>query len=70
MGGRKGYSLTEVVGDLRKVKSSQKELLQGIQDKDPKKVVRASAKLLAKSDKALESIGYGYLFIDSLSNEY
>lgn len=70
MGGRKGYSLKKVVGDLRKVRATQKELLQGVQDKDPKKVVKASAKILAKSDKALESIGYSYLFIDSLSKEY
>lgn len=70
MGGRKGYSLKTIVGDLRKIRSTQRELLQGVQDKDPKKVVKASAKILAKSDKALDSIGYGYLFIDSLSNKY
>jgi len=70
MGGRRGYSLKKVVGDLRKVKAPQKELLQGIQAKDPKKVVKASAKILAKSDKALESIGYSYLFVDSISSEY
>ncbi len=70
MGGRKGYSLKNVVGDLRKIKTDQKELLAGVQEKDPKKVVQASAKILAKSDKALESIGYSYLFVDSLSDEY
>lgn len=70
MGGRKGYSLKKIVGDLRKVRSSQKELLQGVQDKDPKKVVKASAQILAKSEHALESIGYSYLFIDSLGKDY
>jgi hypothetical protein len=70
MGGRKGYSLKNIVGDLRKVRATQKELLEGVQEEDPKKVVKASAKILAKSDKALESIGYSYLFIDSLSDEY
>ena len=70
MGGRKGYSLNKVVGDLRKVRGDQKELLEGIQDRNPKEVVTASARILAKSDKALESIGYGYIFIDGISDEY
>jgi len=70
MGGRKGYSLKKVVGDLRKIKETQKELLKGIKDKDPKKIVKASAKILAKSEIALESIGYSYIFVDSISSEY
>lgn len=70
MGGRKGYSLSKVVGDLRKFKTPQRELSQGVKDKDPKVVVKATSTILAKSSKALESIGHSYLFIDSISGEY
>jgi len=70
MGGRKGYSLSKVVGDLRKVKTLQKELLEGVKGKDPKVVAKATTKILAKSSKALESIGHAFLFVDSISDEY
>lgn len=70
MGGRKGYSLKNIVGDLRKVKTDQKQLLQSIKDKSPKKVVKASAQILSKSDKSLESLAYSYLFVGSVKNDY
>jgi len=66
MGGRKGYSLKEVVGDITKVRTIKKELLQGIKDNDPKKVVSASSRILAKSDTALESLAHSFLFISGL----
>lgn len=69
MGGRKGYSLRKIVGDLRKVKKEQKELFEGIDEKDPKKVVRASAKILAKSDKEITSLVYSLKFIKNLEKE-
>ncbi|MBU2503538.1 MAG: hypothetical protein KJ879_00590 [Nanoarchaeota archaeon] len=69
MGGRKGYSLKKIVGDIRKVKSNQKELLQGIKDNNPKKVVSASAGILAKSDTALESLAHSFLFVGSLKEK-
>jgi len=71
MGGRKGYSLKNIVGDLRKVKSEQKQLLQGIKSKSPHQVVSASASILAKSKTALESLADGFLFVGGLSkSEY
>ena len=70
MGGRKGYSLSTVVGPLRLIKKPENELLRAIENEDPKKVVAYSAKIIASSDLALDSIGYGYLFMDSISNDY
>ncbi len=70
MGGRKGYSLSTVVGPLRPIKKPEKELLRAIENEDPKKVVASSAKIIAKSDLALDSKGYGYLFMDSISEDY
>ena len=69
MGGRRGYSLKKIVGDIKKVKSEQKELLRGIEDRNPKKVVRASAGILAKSDSSLESLAHSFLFIGGLKEK-
>jgi len=69
MGGRKGYSLKKIVGDVRKIRSSQKELLQGIKDNDPKKVVSSSARMLAKSDTALEPLAHSFLFVGGLKEK-
>ena len=70
MGGRKGYSLKKVVGDVRKVAAGRKDLLQGIKEGNPKKVAHASAKILAKSDKALDSLVHSYLFVGSIKSEH
>lgn len=71
MGGRKGYSLKKIVGDIRKVKPEQKLLLSGIKDNNPKKVVSASAKILAKSQQSLESLAHSFLFVGGINeNEY
>lgn len=70
MGGRKGYSLKRIVGDIRKVKTEQKQLLDSIKSNQPENVVKASAKILAKSDNALESLAYSYLFVDSIKDDY
>ena len=69
MGGRKGYSLKIIVGDMRKVKAEQKELLRGIENHDPKKVVQASAGILAKSDTSLESLAHSFLFVGGLDEK-
>lgn len=69
MGGRKGYSLNKIVGDLRKIRSNQKEILQGIRDNNPKKVVSSSARILAKSDTALESLAHSFLFVAGLKEK-
>lgn len=70
MGGRKGYSLRVVVGPLRPIKKEENELLRAIENENPKKVIASSAKIIAKSALALDSIGYGYLFMDSISDDY
>lgn len=70
MGGRRGYSLKEIVGDIRKVKSGQKELLLSIKDKDTKKIVKATTKILGKSDEQIESLAYSFLFMDSIKKDY
>lgn len=69
MGGRKGYSLKRIVGDMRKVRSEQKELLKGIEDNNPKKVVQASAGILAKSDASLESLAHSFLFVSGIKEK-
>jgi len=66
MGGRKGYSIKRIVGDISKVKSEQKELLKGIEDNNPKRVVQATAGILAKSDASLESLAHSFLFVGSI----
>lgn len=70
MGGRKGYSLKEIVGDIRKVKLGRRELLISIKDKDPKKIVKATTKILNKSDEQLESLAYSFIFMDSIKKDY
>lgn len=70
MGGRKGYSLKKIVGDMRKARTEQKQLLAGVEENSPKKVVKASAGILSKSNKALDSLVYGYLFVDSIKQDY
>lgn len=70
MGGRKGYTLKRIVWDLRKIKKERKELFEGIDEKDKKKVISASARILAKSDKAIESLAYSLEFVDELGKEY
>jgi hypothetical protein len=69
MGGRKGYSLRRVVGDLRKVGGEKKRLLQGIKEHDVDKAVTASAKLLAGSDEALDSVVHAFLFVRSIDKK-
>jgi len=69
MGGRKGYSLGRIVGDLRKVGREKKKLLRGIKEHDIVKAVSASAELLARSDEALDSIVHGFLFIRSMDKK-
>ena len=69
MGGRKGYSLKKIVGDVRKVKSDQKKLLEGIKNNDPKQVVSASARILAKSDQALDSLAHSFLFASDIKKQ-
>lgn len=70
MGGRKGHSLAKIVGDLRAVKEEKRELLDAIEHKDVGRVVSSSAKMLAKSNNALESLTHSYLFVDGLKNDY
>lgn len=70
MGGRRGYSLKKIVGDIRKVKADQNELLKSIKDRDIKKVVKATAKILDKSEQKLESLAYSFVFMDSFKKEY
>ena len=54
---------------MRKVKSEQKELLKGIEDNNPKKVVQASAGILAKSDASLESLAHSFLFVSGIKEK-
>jgi len=70
MGGRKGYPLRKIVGDIRKIKEEKADLLDAIESKDVKKVASSSARMLAKSSDALEALAHGYLFIDSLKKDY
>ncbi|GEM_PF-5216573 len=69
MGGRKGYSLKKIVGNLQKVRSEKTQLLQGIKENSPKKVALASAGILAKSDIALESLAHSFLFVGGIQEQ-
>jgi hypothetical protein len=66
MGGRKGYSLRCVVGDLSKVRTEKRQLLDGIKAGDVKTVVASSARIMAKSDDALDAIVHGLFFVRSM----
>lgn len=69
MGGRKGYTLKRVVGDVRAIKKEKKELLEWIDEKNPKEVVRTTGKILAKSNTLLESIATSIQFVDAIESE-
>jgi len=69
MGGRKGYSLNKVVGDLRKIKKEKKELLEWIDEKNPSEVIKSTGKIIAKSDLALDSLATSLKFVDVIESE-
>src|SRR3989344_5935697 len=69
MGGRKGYSLKKVVGDVRKIKKEKKELLEWIDEKNPNEVIKTTGKIIAKSDKLLDSIATSIKFIETIKQE-
>lgn len=69
MGGRKGYTLKRVVGDVRSIKKEKKELLEWIDEKNPNELVKTTGKILAKSDKLLESIATSIQFVDSIESQ-
>lgn len=69
MGGRKGYSLKDVVPDVPELRPAKKELLQGIKANNRKKVVTATAKVVAMSDNALESLAHSFLFVGSIKEK-
>lgn len=69
MGGRKGYPLRNVVGDIRKIKKEKKELLEWVDEENPKKVIKTTGRIIAKSDKLLESFATSIKFIDSIKDE-
>jgi len=69
MGGRKGYSLKGIVRDLSEIKIEREELLTGIKTNNPKKVVQATAGILAKSDDFLESLAHSFLFAGSIKEK-
>ena len=69
MGGRKGYTLKRVVGDVRTIKKEKKELLEWIEEKNPQEVVRTTGKIIAKSDKLLDSIASSIKFADVIESE-
>ena len=69
MGGRKGYALKRVIGDVRTFKKEKKELLEWIDEKNPQEVVRATGKLIAKSEKLLDSITTSLKFVDLIEPE-
>ena len=70
MGGRKGHSLNKIVGSTRKLIKEKRELIEGVKGGDYKKAIVASAKILAKSDKALDALAYSFSFVGSLKKEY
>jgi hypothetical protein len=69
MGGRKGYSLKKVVGDVRKIIKEKKELLEWIDEKNPQEVVKTTGKIIAKSDNILDSIAASIKFVDTIESE-
>jgi hypothetical protein len=69
MGGRKGYSLKKVVGDVRKIKKEKKELLEWIDEKNPNEVIKSTGKIIAKSDTILDSLATSLKFVDTIESE-
>lgn len=66
MGGRKGYTLKKIIGDTRKIRKEKKELLEWIEEKNPKKVVKSTGAIIAKSEKIVDSIVTSLDFVDSI----
>lgn len=50
MGGRRSYSIKEVIGSKRKFSKELRELGTAIKNNDPKKIVDSSTQLILKSD--------------------
>ena len=69
MGGRKGYSLKRIVHNPERIRRDKKNLFQGIKDKDIGKVVSASAKILSKSEEALDSLAHSFLFVNNIKED-
>jgi len=69
MGGRKGYTLNKIVGNIHNIKNEKRSLLEAIDKNNVKEVVAVSAKILAKSDAVLESLAHSYLFVGSLGKK-
>ena len=53
MGGRTGYPLNLVVGDLRKLSPEKKALGQAISNQKPEKIASSTLNMFQKSKKAL-----------------
>jgi hypothetical protein len=69
MGGRKGYDIKRVVGDVRKIKKEKKELLNFIDEKNPSEVTKVTGKIIAKSDLLLDSIVTSIKFVEIIESE-
>lgn len=59
-------SLKRVVGDVRKIKKEKKELLEWIDEKKPDEVVKTTGKIIAKSDRLLDSLALSLKFVDAI----
>lgn len=66
MGGRKGYSLTSIVGNMGKVRSERRRLIDGFKENRVDEVVAATAQMLSKSGEALDAIVHGFFFVQSI----
>jgi protein gp37 len=66
MGGRKGYTLRKLIHNTREIKEEQKSLYDAIKHNNPQKAVYASAKILAKSDIAIDAIAHSFLFMSEI----
>jgi hypothetical protein len=69
MGGRKGYSLKKLVHNTREIRVEQSALYDAIKQNNAQKVVSASAKILAKSDTAIDAIAHSFLFMSEIQEK-
>jgi hypothetical protein len=56
MGGRKSYNLVKVLGKTAQSARARQRLTKSIESKESKKIASSALDLLARSDKALDSL--------------
>jgi len=52
MGGRKSYSIDDIVGKSPEIRKRKKDLIRSVESEEPERITQTSIELFTKSDKA------------------